>query len=293
MSGWIRLSKSIFDHEEFAGEPLSRREAWLWLIVNAAWKDTKHKVSGKTVPVPRGSLFASYRQLQAAWRWPSLKRVRTFLKHLQDGEMIGLKTGTGMAHLTICNYDKYQKAETETGTRGAQQGHTEGHSRGTAGAQLNPEEIYENCDQKNKAGFKQTQGRDGNGHTKGTNKQINKEDTTLKARAGGFTNFKGLSDLLCEAAGLTDETKSPGHLSLADPLHWIENGCDLEADILPTIRSRTANGFCPSSWNYFTKPVLAARDRRLAPAPVSPIRQQSHSRPVSVAEAAMRKVQGQ
>ena len=126
MSGWIRLSKSIFDHEEFAGEPLSRREAWLWLIVNAAWKDTKHRVGNVMVEVPRGTLVVSLRRLASEWKWPSEKRVRGFLDALEREEMIGRKMDAGRTHLTICNYNKYQDAPQEMDAARTQRGRTKG-----------------------------------------------------------------------------------------------------------------------------------------------------------------------
>lgn len=90
-------------------------------------------------------------------------------------------------------------------------------------------------------------------------------NTTLQARAREFLIPPNLSDKLCEAAGITDETKSVGLLVLSEPLNWIENGCDLELDILPAIRSRARPGI--TSWAYFRKPVYEAKAAREAPPP--------------------------
>ncbi|MCZ4089351.1 hypothetical protein [Sinorhizobium psoraleae] len=57
MSRWIRVQTSIFDHEAFASEPFTEREAWLWLISNAAWKETKHRIGNDVLNVPIGSLL--------------------------------------------------------------------------------------------------------------------------------------------------------------------------------------------------------------------------------------------
>ena len=56
-----------------------RRSAWIWLIENACFKDTKQDVLGKTIKVERGYLYCSLSQLVREWSW-SEKAVRTFLK---------------------------------------------------------------------------------------------------------------------------------------------------------------------------------------------------------------------
>jgi biotin operon repressor len=76
-----------------------------------------------------------------------------------------------------------------------------------------------------------------------------------------------LMDRLFEAGGKTLNRGHAGFLSLGDPLRWLDNGCDLEADIVPAIRKATAakryGQIC--GWGYFTQAVLETRDRRLAP----------------------------
>ncbi|MDI6838012.1 MAG: hypothetical protein QMD99_20175 [Rhizobiaceae bacterium] len=109
MSRWVRVDVSVFDHEFFASsEPFSEREAWLWLIANAAWKNTTHRVGNVMLDVSVGSLFATLRGLQNAWHWGSDKRVRSFLYRLENGRMVETKTDAGKTQITICNYARYQ-----------------------------------------------------------------------------------------------------------------------------------------------------------------------------------------
>lgn len=110
-SRWIRVQTSIFDHYLFDREPFSEREAWLWLVARAAWKDTRHKIGPKSVSVPAGSLFTTLRELQKVWKWKSDTRVRTFLKMLTDELMIITDADAGKTQITICNYDEYQRPE--------------------------------------------------------------------------------------------------------------------------------------------------------------------------------------
>ncbi len=111
MSRWVRVQTSIFDHELFQAEPLTEREAWLWLIANAAWKATRHRVGSDMHEVPAGSLFVTLRQLQTAWKWKSDYRVRSFLKLLEREGMTVSEPNAGKTQITICNYSHYQEAE--------------------------------------------------------------------------------------------------------------------------------------------------------------------------------------
>lgn len=119
MSRWVRVDVSVFEHEFFASpEPFSEREAWLWLIANAAWKNTTHRVGNVMLDVPVGSLFATLRGLQNAWHWGSDKRVRSFISRLENGRMVETKTDAGKTQIIICNYSHYQDAgRTEDATR--------------------------------------------------------------------------------------------------------------------------------------------------------------------------------
>jgi hypothetical protein len=120
MSGWIAISRDIFKHEFFAREPMSEREAWVWMIARAAWEPTRHKVGNDMLDVPRGSFFCTLRELQQSWGWGSDFRVRTFLKRTQAERMIDTKTNAGKTQITICNYDEYQASERTENARKTQ-----------------------------------------------------------------------------------------------------------------------------------------------------------------------------
>lgn len=111
MTGWIAISRDIFAHDFFAREPMSEREAWVWMIARAAWKDTTHRIGGDMVDVPRGTFFCTLRELQSAWGWGSDFRVRAFLKRLEGERMINANSNAKKTHITICNYDEFQTTE--------------------------------------------------------------------------------------------------------------------------------------------------------------------------------------
>ncbi len=115
MTGWISVERNIFEHTFFAREPMSEREAWLWMLSQAAWQDTQHRVGGAMVDVPRGSFMTTLREMQAVFMWRSDSRVRNFLKRL-EAERMTERTVCGSrnapkTHVTICNYNEYQQRE--------------------------------------------------------------------------------------------------------------------------------------------------------------------------------------
>lgn len=73
-------------------------------------------------------------------------------------------------------------------------------------------------------------------------------------------------DELCEAAGITDETKSPGLLSLSEPMRWVDGGC-IGADIKSALNKIAARGKIGRTWTYYSDAVFAERDTRVNPPP--------------------------
>jgi hypothetical protein len=119
-AGHINVARSIFDHPMFDdGMPLSQREAWLWLISNAAWRPMQIMVrngrASEMVNLDRGQLSFSRSFLRKAWRWTSEKRVRTFLGRLERESMVDLLTGQLQTVISICNYGVFQSGGQLTG----------------------------------------------------------------------------------------------------------------------------------------------------------------------------------
>ncbi|WP_010660231.1 hypothetical protein [Brucella anthropi] len=124
MSRWVRVQSDILDHPLFANAERSESDAWLWLIANAAWSPTHHRIGNDIVPVPVGSVFVTLRGLAKEWNWKSEKRVRTFLRVLENHEMIVTKTDAGKTQITICNYSKYQESGRTQDAERTQDGRT-------------------------------------------------------------------------------------------------------------------------------------------------------------------------
>ena len=115
MSGFIAIHRNLFDHEFFDNAPMSEREAWMWMLATARWKDSRHKVGLDMFDVPRGSFMVTLREMQSRFMWGSDTKVRNFLKRLGKEGMIERTTvgsrNAPKTHITICNYSEYQVGE--------------------------------------------------------------------------------------------------------------------------------------------------------------------------------------
>jgi hypothetical protein len=109
--GYIALARGWFEHDFFVKEPLTEREAFIWLIFEAAWKPTRVRRNDSMVSLGRGELAHALEFMRAAWRWQSKSRVVRFLARLEAEQMIERKPLRDATHITICNYEKYQNSQ--------------------------------------------------------------------------------------------------------------------------------------------------------------------------------------
>lgn len=130
MSGWFAVKHGIADHEVFKGD-FSRVGMFIWMVDNAAFKDTQIDIGGKPYTVPRGSLCFAQRFLATKFRL-STKALRTFLSELERHGIIkttvvstGQGTKTKRTQITLCNYEKYQSFGNNAEPKGKQKGNEE------------------------------------------------------------------------------------------------------------------------------------------------------------------------
>ena len=108
------VDRGIFEHPKLsdAKTPLSKLEAWLWLLSSAAWKPINRRISGRTIELQRGQLAASTRFMADRWRWkePRVRRFLNLLKTDADNDAeIDTQTDAGITVITIRKYDRYQR----------------------------------------------------------------------------------------------------------------------------------------------------------------------------------------
>lgn len=130
MSGWFAVKHGIADHEVFKGD-FARVGMFIWMVDNAAFKDTLIDIGGKPYTVPRGALCFAQRFLATKFRL-STKALRTFLSELERHGIIkttvvstGQGTKTKRTQITLCNYEKYQSFGNKTEPKGKQKGNEE------------------------------------------------------------------------------------------------------------------------------------------------------------------------
>lgn len=114
--GVFAVARTIFDHPMLGGEPFTRREAWLWLVSEAAFKAGKRRAGAALVSLQRGEVAHSIRFMADAWQWHRA-RVERFLHALKTETMIGTRIETGVTVITICKYDEYQRVGSPNETR--------------------------------------------------------------------------------------------------------------------------------------------------------------------------------
>ncbi|MBN9438236.1 hypothetical protein [Bosea sp. (in: a-proteobacteria)] len=122
--GVFAVDRGVWDHPAFAREPFSEREAWLWLVSEAAYKPHARRSDGKIIELQRGQLCHAVRFLASAWQW-SKSRVDRYLDRLEKHEMLSRERGTRTPVVTLSNYDDYQRValpeRDKTGTTAGQQ----------------------------------------------------------------------------------------------------------------------------------------------------------------------------
>ena len=129
--GFVSVDRGVFDHPMFAPEPFTEREAWLWMIAEAAWKPMTVRAGRAVLQIDRGQIACSLRFLATRWKWPE-PSVRRFLSRLAaggDDALVRIDATQSATQITICNYDKYQNSRrTERRSTGAEAAHHTSHS---------------------------------------------------------------------------------------------------------------------------------------------------------------------
>lgn len=80
------------------------------------------------------------------------------------------------------------------------------------------------------------------------------------------SDLKILSDRLMKVAApcLASPAVAPGLVVMTVPMMWLDQGADLERDVIPAIQGVVAKGKRNiSTWDYFTKPVAENKARSL------------------------------
>ncbi len=116
---------------------------------------------------------------------------------------------------------------------------------------------------------------------------VEEDKKEVAAASAAPPGWKILADKLYEAGGSAINPGAGGFLNLSTPQWWLEKGCCLERDVLPTIRDICQRKRHDKiiSWSYFTEAVTAAKIKREQPLPEVDPRQERGNRRSAKAQA--------
>src|SRR5438132_13848093 len=109
-AGRFAVSRGVWEHRQLASREFTRREAWLWLVSEAAWRPREIRMRGRRIVLQRGQVAHSERFMAKAWGW-SYARVQRFIRRLiaegmTDAVTDAVPDAVGRV-LSICNYEKF------------------------------------------------------------------------------------------------------------------------------------------------------------------------------------------
>lgn len=134
MSGWVKLWRKSID----SGLPqnLELWGFWCWCLLKASHRVHKQMVGNQILELQPGQ-FIFGRRKAARELNVSEKKIRTFLKKLENLQNVAIKRANKFSIISIINWDFYQQLENG---HGPSEGPTEGQQRASKGPQTRREE---------------------------------------------------------------------------------------------------------------------------------------------------------
>lgn len=110
-TGHVKIYRSLKEHWLWkASKKKTKLEAWLDLLMLAAFEDTKEPFGYDLIMLKRGQILTSQDKLSKAWLWDR-SAVRLFLQQLELDAMIVAKSTSKYTMITICNYASYHERQ--------------------------------------------------------------------------------------------------------------------------------------------------------------------------------------
>jgi hypothetical protein len=282
--GYFNVSRSVFNNPIFEEEPMTQREAWMWLIASAAYEPTRVRVNNgrsfEIINLRRGQLSFSLSFLRTAWKWTSEKKVRTFLERLQREGLIDRQRGNQTDGkrskfppvITVCNYNVYPFAqpieETSKEPQGAVKGRSKGDQTGNESGNRTPLQALEIKEVLKLAAPKRAI----KGQSNGQEEEEFKKESALdegfddwyavyprkKSRADAQRAFAKTTSLIALpalmektkafAAGWKDKPEAERKF-IPYPASWLnKGGYDDEPDVKPALTAGDPRTFSDAKW---------------------------------------------
>lgn len=105
--GVYAVARSLWESDAFMNQKFTQREAWLWLIGAAVWRQTRLNLDGKRITLERGEFAFAVRFLATKWKW-SKSAVGRFIILLEKRDMIRDTSRDSRAVFSICKYNDFQ-----------------------------------------------------------------------------------------------------------------------------------------------------------------------------------------
>ncbi len=122
MQGYIKINRAILNHPSLQKKDRSLCEigAFIWILLEASFKERDFDIKGQTIKLKRGQLCCSISYMAKAFNWNRAK-VQRYLNRLKDKGTILSDTPNDTPSdtpnvITICHYDEYQDTPTDTPT---------------------------------------------------------------------------------------------------------------------------------------------------------------------------------
>jgi hypothetical protein len=112
-NGWVKAHRDILDKD--LNQNCILFALWNWLLLAANYRESQIIWNGEQRILKRGELVLGIKNLAEQWQISS-GSIRKWLKYLEKTERILIQSCTRGTVVTICNYDKYQGADTEAET---------------------------------------------------------------------------------------------------------------------------------------------------------------------------------
>ena len=104
---YIKLDRGLQNNWLWESKPFSLGQAWVDLLLEAAYEDHMRDWKGSYLMQHRGEVFTSIVSLAARWGW-SEKKVTRFIAALERDKMVRKGVLPKGTLLTIENYEKFQ-----------------------------------------------------------------------------------------------------------------------------------------------------------------------------------------
>lgn len=133
--GYIKLYRRLQNHRFWTQtRRFSKLEAWLDLMMEAAWSDHKAIVQGRKIMVRRGEVPHSVRTLAGRWGW-GIATVSRFISDLKAEQEAEQRTEQGITLLRLVNYETYQGRDEKPEQKPERKREQRRNSGGTAAEQ--------------------------------------------------------------------------------------------------------------------------------------------------------------